>query len=81
MGNNGKDGAQTGAYLGALAIGFLFGAGIASLCAPCSGREARDILSQKIADLKDAFKRRKAEVVEAIEAGEGNLREARAERT
>jgi gas vesicle protein len=67
-----------GGYLAVFAVGALIGAGAALLYAPRSGKDTREMLTQKVAGLKDALRNKKAEVFAAVEAGKEAMREERA---
>ena len=87
-----QNGCQVRGMVAAFAIGVAVGAGIALLCAPCSGKEARERLARRARDLKDrvgdAFEQakdavadKKAEIAAAVEAGKQAAREQRAKHT
>jgi gas vesicle protein len=76
-------------YLAAFAIGAFIGTGVALLYAPRSGKETRELLTKKgqelkgkaadaLDDAKDFVQGKKAELVAAVEAGKGAMREERA---
>ena len=75
---------NVGGIVAAFAAGALIGAGVALLMAPRSGKETRELLSQRTRDLKDkakdavdhargAITDRKNEIVAAVEAAQETL--------
>ena len=76
-------------YLATFAAGALLGAGTALVLAPHTGKETRDLIAQRTKELKhsteDVFtqtaellRKRKDQVVAALEAGREAMREAEA---
>ena len=77
---------QVVALAGAFAIGAVFGAGLALLLAPASGKETREAIARKTRELKgkvvdtyedtkEMISEKKAELLAAIQAGRQALKE------